>query len=90
MNIFKYQDVAKVGDRIRAYDFAGNTDCFIEGIVLRKDDKGKEQGFAAFIIEVDRDNSSSANSSSANRIGSHAWVPMEIAIFDWETRVIKV
>lgn len=32
----KHENVAEVGDSIRAYDFPGIDDCYLEGIVLRK------------------------------------------------------
>ena len=50
-----FQDVAKVGDKIRAYDFAqfGINSCYIEGVVL---DKGNVDNkyYACYKIQLNK------------------------------------
>lgn len=53
--MLKYEAIAQVGDRIRAYDFQGRTDCYVEGPVIRIDREGREKGYAAFVITVEVD-----------------------------------
>ncbi len=81
--MLKYQNIAVVGDRIRAYDFAGRTDCYVEGIVCEIDTEGTKQGFAAFIISVDVDGWPTGRSFHTEelhkiqgRVGCITYVPM--------------
>ena len=53
--MMKFEQIAKVGDYIRAYDFKpmkGRNDCFIEGTVL---EITNEPGFKSFKIEIEVD-----------------------------------
>ena len=50
----KFENIANVGDRIRAYHFHERTDCYVEGVVLEKTTHPYE-GFECFVITVDVD-----------------------------------
>ena len=99
--MLKYENVAEVGQTIRALDFQSRSDCFIEGIVLRKGKQYMEQdGRQIYIgdgytIKVTKSSSgpeddfkSSSNSESFNemRMGTEMIVPFEIS-FDFDNRV---
>ena len=56
MKPLKFANIAKAGDRIRAYDFrpmSDRVDRYVEGVVL--DPCDKSQHFNAYKIEVDTD-----------------------------------
>ena len=78
-DMMKYEGVAAVGDRIRAYDFLDSPDC-VEGVVERITD---ERGYRAFAIRADK-------CSWDARVGQLVYVPMEIALMEWEGRVVKL
>lgn len=87
----KYENVAEIGQKIRAYDFQpmeGREDQYIEGAVL---DKGwvvhPETGqklFKGYTIEIDAD-----CDNDGDRIGDTGYVPFETT-FDFDGRVQKV
>lgn len=85
----KYANVAKVGDRIRAYDFQpmpDRPDRFVEGIVLstgRIPFTGHFGGFDGYEIEV------TANQDGPQAYGEIVDVPHETS-FDWDGRVVKL
>ena len=89
--MLKYENVAEVGQTIRALDFQSRSDCFIEGTVLRKGKQYMEQdGRQIYIgdgytIKVTK---SSSNSESFNemRVGTEMIVPFEMS-FDFDNRV---
>lgn len=85
--MLKYQNVAKVGDRIRAYDFHENTEIYIEGKVTGIRDH--EASYFAFIIIVDKDIWPDQKPNSPSRVGTKMYVPME-TLHDWEGRVTKL
>ncbi len=104
--MLKYQNIARVGDRIRAYDFAGlgpksgRNDCYIEGIVERIDREGYENGFAAFVIVVDKDvwperpprveGNTTTLHKKQGRVGCTTYVPMEVAFFEYDGRIVNL
>lgn len=55
--MFKFQNIAKVGDRIRAHDFHERLDCYVEGVVTAVDLTGEQhpEGAACFVVKVDVD-----------------------------------
>ena len=85
--VLKYENVAKVGERIRSYDFRSRQG-YIEGVIQRISD---ENGYRAFVVLVDHDvfrDKSITNHCS--RIGHTVYVPMEVAFDDWSDRIEKI
>ena len=81
--MFKYQNLAQVGDRIRAYDFRGNREAYIEGVVTAKGAIRNPQGayllFDGYTIDIDVD-------TLGGREGDQGYVPFE-STFDYDERV---
>lgn len=91
--MLKFENVAKVGDIIRAYDFkpcAGRDDAFIEGIVI--DDNNTESGFKSFKIEVtaDKFRKYETKANKKNRVGAIMYVPFETSFMEFDFRVINL
>ena len=83
--MLKYENVAEVGEVIKAYDFEpmqGRPDRFLIGRVTAK---GKTpMGFAGYTVTVTESPEHEA------RVGVEMYVPMEMMGFDWDNRVSKV
>jgi len=77
--MLKYEGIAKVGDVIRSYDFAGNKDCYIEGMVLEIN-PASSIGYKAYGVEVTKD-------TLDNRVGEMVYVPMEVSILEYDGRI---
>jgi len=80
--VLKYQNLAQVGDTIRAYDFRGNRDAYIEGVVRAKGQIRTPQGFAmyeGYTIDI-------AVDTLGGREGDEGYVPFE-STFDYDDRV---
>ena len=78
--MLKFAKTAKVGDTIRAYDFApcaGRDDAFIEGIVQEVD--SMESGFLSYKIEVTAEKwiKFETKPSKKNRVGKTMFVPYQ-------------
>lgn len=91
--MLKFENVASVGDIIRAYDFApcaGRDDAFIEGVVI--DDNNTESGFKAFKVKVtaDKFQKYETKASKRNRIGQYVFVPFETSFMEFDFRVINL
>jgi hypothetical protein len=91
--MLKFENVATVGDIIRAYDFkpcAGRDDAFIEGVVI--DANNNEQGFKAFKVKVTADKflKFETEASKDNRIGLEMFVPMETSFMEFDFRIINM
>ena len=82
--MLKFENVAEVGNKIKAYDFEpmeGRPDRFLVGVVTNK---GKTPlGFAGYTVSV-------TESSIPNRVGEEMFVPFGIMFDDWDDRVSKV
>lgn len=82
--MLKYENVAKIGDTIKAFDFEpmeGRPDMFLIGKVI---DKGiTENGYAAFTVEV------TESPEHEKRVGATMFVPFE-SFMDYEGRVTLV
>lgn len=88
--MFKYQDVAKVGERIRSYDFEGRQDCYVEGTIQSVDLKGGDKGYAHFVITVDVCCFPMRQSSGNSRVGTTMYVPLQMGWSEYEGRIVKV
>ena len=82
--MLKFENVAEVGDSIKAYDFQpidGRPDRFLVGTVTSK---GKTPlGFAGYTVTV-------TESSIPNRVGEEMLVPFGMVFDEWDGRVSKV
>jgi len=83
MNL-NHQNTAKVGDRIRAYDFQGRKDCYIEGKVT------EIPGDGTFRIEVDADCWPFRSQNPKTRIGMNFVVPMQVMFMEYPERIINL
>ena len=85
--MLKFQNIAKLGDTIRAYDFKpmkGREDCFVEGVVVKVDNKG----YDCFVIEVTKDSWSDAE--DRGRVGKQVFVPFEVSFGEFDARVMNL
>lgn len=82
----KFENVAVVGDRIRAHDFRHVHGCYVEGTVKEVDKESRYRDYACYVIEVDKDTMIPAGSPNS-RVGQTVYVPMEVALIDWDDRV---
>lgn len=81
--MLKYQNLAQIGDRIRAYDFMGRKDAYIEGVVTAKGEVQSPQGymlFSGYTIQIDVDG------AGFGREGDEGYIPFESSL-DYDDRV---
>lgn len=83
--MLKFENLAQVGDRIRAYDFMGNKEAFIEGKVVAKGSithpvTGMYM-YEAYSIEIDVDG------ADFGREGDVGYVPFESGFMEYDDRV---
>ena len=78
--MLKYENLAKIGDTIRSFDFAGCKDSYIEGKVINIDD---DRGYKYYAVKVAKD-------TLANREGEIVCVPMEVSILEYDGRLVKL
>lgn len=82
--MLKFENVAEVGDSVKAYDFQprdGYPDRFLVGKVTAK---GKTPlGFAGYTVTV-------TESTIPNRVGEEMFVPFGMVFDEWDGRVSKV
>lgn len=91
--MLKFENVAKVGDVIRAYDFkpmVGRSDCFVEGKVMSVDNS---QGYKAYKILVSKDvfdNKEFTESGYGSRVTKEVFVPMQVSFMEYDARIINL
>lgn len=91
--MLKFENIAKVGQTIRAYDFKpmiGRSDCFVEGKVLAIDNS---QGYKAFKIRVSKDvfdNKEFTQSGYGSRVTKEVFVPMQVSFMEYDARIINL
>lgn len=81
--MLKFENLANIGDRIRAYDFRGRKDAFIEGVVTAKGPIKHPQGynlFDGYTIQIDVDG------AGFDREGEDGYIPFG-ALIDYDDRV---
>jgi len=82
--MLKYQNLAKVGDTIRAYDFMGRKDAYIQGTVVDKGPVKNEDGaymlFDGYTIQIEKDG------AEFGREGDIGYIPFETSM-DYDNRV---
>lgn len=91
--MLKFENVAKVGDIIRAYDFkpcAGRDDAFIEGVVEQAN--CNEPGFNSYkiTVTVDKFHKHETKVTARNRIGQIAFVPHQTSFHEFDFRIINL
>ena len=83
--MLKFENVAEVGNKIKAYDFQpmeGRPDRFLVGIVTNK---GKTPlGFAGYTVTV------TESAGYAERVGLEMFVPFGMVFDEWDGRVSLV
>lgn len=91
--MLKFENIAKVGDTIRAYDFkpmVGRSDCFVEGKVLAVDNS---QGYKAFKIRVTKDVFDGKEYTAfgyGSRVTKEVFVPMQVSFMEYDARIINL
>lgn len=82
--MFKYENLAKVGDVIRAYDFQGSKGAYLQGVVTAKGDvmhpKDGYLLFCGYTIDV------TVDGAGFGRENDVAYVPFETTL-DYDGRV---
>ncbi len=82
--MLKYQNLAKVGDVIRAYDFFGTKGAYIQGTVTAKGPIKNEDGaymlFDGYTIDIEEDG------AGFGREGDQGYIPFETSM-DYDERV---
>ncbi|MEK9699072.1 MAG: hypothetical protein VW270_25065 [Candidatus Poseidoniales archaeon] len=82
--MLKYEDFADTNDVIRAYDFFGSKEAYLEGIVVNKgwinDPKTGRNLFMGYTIYVYED------STGFGRENDHAYIPFETSM-DYDGRI---
>ena len=91
--MLKFENIAKVGDVIRAYDFApcaGRDDAFIEGVVEQAN--CNEPGFNCYKITVtaDKFRKFETKPNKKNRVGQIMFVPHQTSFMEFDFRVINL
>ena len=91
--MLKFENIAKVGDVIRAYDFkpcAGRDDAFIEGVV--ENANCNEPGFKCFKVTVtaDKFEKYETKSNKKNRIGQIVFVPHQTSFSECDFRIVNL
>jgi hypothetical protein len=79
--MLKFEKLANLGDTIRAYDFMGNREAYIEGVVI---DKGWMPNDAfGYTIQIEKD----GIQEEFGREGDIGYVPFETAMMEYNERV---
>ena len=91
--MLKFENIAKIGDVIRAYDFkpcAGRDDAFVEGIVEQAN--CNESGFNSYkvTVTVDKFKKYETKASPRNRVGKIVFVPHQTSFMEFDFRVINL
>jgi hypothetical protein len=90
--MLKFENVAKTGDVIRAYDFkpmVGRSDCFVEGVV---EGVTNECGYKAYKITCMSDffDGKYRKGVRSSRVGKIVFVPMEVSFMEYDARIINL
>jgi hypothetical protein len=83
----KYEGKFKVGDVVRAYDFKPMTDrknVYVQGKIVKAGTM--VQGAKVYEVKIEND----SGKTSGRRIGDIAYVPMQVSMFEYDGRIVKV
>lgn len=91
--MLKFANVAKIGDTIRAYDFApcaGRDDAFVEGIVEQAN--CNEPGYNCYKITVTADKwiKFETKANKKNRVGKIVFVPHQTSFGEFDFRIVNL
>ncbi len=91
--MLKFANIAKVGDIIRAYDFApcaGRDDAFIEGVVEQAN--CNEPGYNCYKVTVtaDKFQKYETKANKKNRVGKIVFVPHQTSFMEFDFRVVNL
>ncbi len=91
--MLKFANIAKVGDVIRAYDFApcaGRDDAFIEGVVEQAN--CNEPGYNCYKVTVtaDKFQKYETKANKKNRVGKIVFVPHQTSFMEFDFRVVNL
>ena len=91
--MLKFENVAKVGDVIRAYDFKpmfGRSDCYVEGIV--ENANCTEPGYKCYKITCTTDffDGKYRKGVRSSRVAKVVFVPMEVSFMEYDARIINL
>ena len=87
--MLKFENVAKVGDYIRGYDFKpfkGRGDCYVEGTVL---EINSDYGYKAYQIQLERAVFGDKEVPK-NELQKYSWIPMETSFGEFDGRVMNL
>ena len=92
MTTLKFENIAKIGDYIRAYDFKpmrGRMDCYVEGEVIAITN---EHGYKAYKIKVKNDvfGGEMQEEEGGTRNGQEVFVPMEVSFMEYDSRILNL
>lgn len=83
--MLKFENLAQVGDRIRSYDFIGNKEAFIEGVVVAKGQITHPtlgyNMYEGYTIKIETDG------AGFGREGDEGYVPFETSMLEYDERV---
>ena len=83
----KYEGKFKVGDVVRAYDFKPMKDrknVYVQGKIVKAGTM--VQGAKVYEVKIEND----SGKTSGRRIGDIAYVPMQVSMFEYDGRIVKV
>ena len=91
--MLKFANIAKIGDTIRAYDFApcaGRDDAFVEGIVEQAN--CNEPGYNCYKITVTADKwiKFETKANKKNRVGKIVFVPHQTSFGEFDFRIVNL
>jgi hypothetical protein len=90
--MLKFENIAKAGDIIRAYDFKpmyGRSDCYMEGKVIGVT---QEAGYKAFKVECINDffDGKFRKGARSSRVAKIVFVPMEVSFMEYDARIVNL
>ena len=83
----KYEGKFKVGDVVRAYDFKPMKDrknVYVQGKIVKAGTM--VQGAKVYEVKIEND----SGKTSGRRTGDIAYVPMQVSMFEYDGRIVKV
>jgi hypothetical protein len=75
----KFENIFKVGDKIKALDFAPSAEHYIAGEIIRTE---TIRGAKVFSIDIVED-----TVGEGERVGDVGYVPMEVSFMEFDNRV---
>ena len=86
----KFENVAEVGDRIKAMDFVARSDSYVTGKVIEKGLLTSSQGPRFMAYKIVCEESLMAGRKDKSRIGCEVLVQMETSFMEFNGRVTQI